>query len=70
MTTEQWFDSLTAELLAQNPFRRSEYFKRFSAGTLSREQVWGHIAQHYLLDRVVSPYLQRHPHALRGFRGS
>jgi len=49
MTTEEWFDALTAELLAQNPFRRSEYFKRFSAGTLSREQVWGHIAQHYLL---------------------
>lgn len=49
MTTEQWFDSLTAELLAQNPFRRSEYFKRFAAGSLSREQVWGHIAQHYLL---------------------
>ena len=49
MTTEQWFDSLIAELLAQNPFRRSEYFKRFASGSLSREQVWGHIAQHYLL---------------------
>ncbi|PYN22784.1 MAG: hypothetical protein DMD99_15960 [Candidatus Rokuibacteriota bacterium] len=49
MTTEQWFDSLTAELLEQNPFRRSEYFKRFASGRLSREQVWGHIAQHYLL---------------------
>src|SRR5437763_603764 len=49
MTTEEWFDSLTAELLAQNPFRRSEYFKRFASGSLSREQVWGHIAQHYLL---------------------
>jgi len=49
MTTEQWFDSLTADLLAQNPFRRSEYFKRFASGSLTREQVWGHIAQHYLL---------------------
>ena len=44
-----WFDTLTAELLARSPFRRSDYFKRFAAGTLSREQVWGHIAQHYLL---------------------
>jgi pyrroloquinoline-quinone synthase len=48
-TTEAWYEALTAELLAQSPFRRSEYFKRFAAGTLSREQVWGHIAQHYLL---------------------
>ena len=40
MTTEEWFDSLTAELLAQNPFRRSEYFKRLASGSLSREQVW------------------------------
>lgn len=45
----EWFDSLTTELLARSPFRRSEYFKRFAAGTLTREQVWGHIAQHYLL---------------------
>lgn len=49
MTTEAWFDGLTAELLARSPFRRSEYFKRFAAGVLSREQVWGHVAQHYLL---------------------
>jgi pyrroloquinoline quinone (PQQ) biosynthesis protein C len=49
MTTEDWFDALTAELLAQSPFRRSEYFKRFASGALSRAQVWGHIAQHYLL---------------------
>ena len=49
MTTEGWFDGLTAELLAQSPFRRSDYFKRFASGTLTREQVWAHIAQHYLL---------------------
>jgi pyrroloquinoline-quinone synthase len=49
MTTEEWFETLTAELLAQSPFRRSEYFKRFASGALTREQVWGHIAQHYLL---------------------
>jgi pyrroloquinoline-quinone synthase len=48
-TTMDWFDTLTTELMARSPFRRSEYFKRFAAGTLSREQVWGHIAQHYLL---------------------
>jgi len=49
MTTEEWYDTLTAELLAQSPFRRSEYFKRFASGDLTREQVWVHIAQHYLL---------------------
>ena len=49
MTTEEWFDGLTAELLAQSPFRRSDYFKRFASGTLTRDQVWAHIAQHYLL---------------------
>jgi pyrroloquinoline quinone (PQQ) biosynthesis protein C len=49
MTTEEWYDGLTAELLARSPFRRSDYFKRFASGTLSREQVWAHIAQHYLL---------------------
>src|SRR2546428_11243890 len=49
MTTAEWFDALTAELLAQSPFRRSVYFKRFASGALTREQVWSHIAQHYLL---------------------
>src|SRR5882762_9348781 len=49
MTPEEWFEALTAELLARSPFRRSEYFKRFADGALTREQVWGHIAQHYLL---------------------
>jgi len=49
MTTEAWYEGLTAELLARSPFRRSEYFKRFASGTLTREQVWAHIAQHYLL---------------------
>ena len=49
MTTEEWFDALTGELLARSPFRASEYFKRFAAGALTREQVWAHIAQHYLL---------------------
>ena len=49
MRTEDWYDGLTAELLSQSPFRRSDYFKRFASGTLSREQVWAHTAQHYLL---------------------
>src|SRR5207244_654624 len=49
MTTEDWFDALTAKLLARSPFRRSEYFRRFAAGALSRADVWGHISQHYLL---------------------
>jgi pyrroloquinoline-quinone synthase len=49
MTTEAWYEGVTAALLAESPFRRSDYFKRFASGTLTREQVWGHIAQHYLL---------------------
>ena len=44
MTTE-WFESVKAELLARNPFRESEYFRRFAAGALSREQAWGHVSQ-------------------------
>ena len=49
MTSEEWFDGVTQELLAQSPFRRSEYFKRFASGALTREQVWGHIGQWYFL---------------------
>jgi pyrroloquinoline-quinone synthase len=49
MTNEEWFEALTAELLAQSPFRRSEYFKRFAAGSLTKDQVWGHIGQWYFL---------------------
>src|SRR5438094_1622037 len=49
MTTDEWYGGVTAALLAESPFRRSDYFKRFASGTLTREQVWGHIAQHYLL---------------------
>jgi pyrroloquinoline-quinone synthase len=49
VTTEEWLESVKSELLVRNPFRGSEYFKRFAAGTLTREQAWGHIAQHYLL---------------------
>src|SRR5262249_36849409 len=37
------------ELLERNPFRSSEYFRRFAEGTLARGQAWGHISQHYLL---------------------
>src|SRR5919106_1709226 len=49
MTNDEWFDALTQELLAQSPFRRSEYFKRFASGALTKEQVWGHIGQWYFL---------------------
>ena len=48
MTTD-WFDAVKAELLAENPFRGSEYFKRFAAGTLTRDQAWGHVSQWYFL---------------------
>jgi len=49
MTSEEWFDGLIAELVARSPFRRSEYFKRFAAGTLPKTQAWVHLSQHYLL---------------------
>jgi pyrroloquinoline-quinone synthase len=49
MTNEAWYEALTQELLAQSPFRRSEYFKRFASGTLTKEQVWSHIGQWYFL---------------------
>ena len=48
MTTE-WFERVKDELLARNPFRESEYFRRFAAGALSREQAWGHVSQWYFL---------------------
>ena len=48
MTTE-WFETVKAELLARNPFLHSEYFRRFAAGGLTREQGWGHISQWYFL---------------------
>jgi len=49
MTNEEWFDAVTHELLARSPFRRSEYFKRFASGALTKDQVWGHMAQHYMI---------------------
>jgi pyrroloquinoline-quinone synthase len=48
--TTDWFDAVKTELLARNPFRESEYFKGFAAGTLSRPQAWGHVCQwHFLI---------------------
>jgi pyrroloquinoline-quinone synthase len=49
VANEEWFEALTAELLAQSPFRRSEFFKRFASGALTTDQVWGHIGQWYFL---------------------
>jgi pyrroloquinoline quinone (PQQ) biosynthesis protein C len=48
-SVSDWFDAVKAELLARSPYRESEYFKRFAAGTLTREQAWGHVAQNYLV---------------------
>jgi pyrroloquinoline-quinone synthase len=48
MTTE-WFEAVKGELLSRNPFRESEYFRRFAAGTLSSAQAWGHVSQWYFL---------------------
>jgi pyrroloquinoline-quinone synthase len=45
----RWFERVKTELLARNPFRESEYFKRFTAGSLTKPQVWGHVANQYLL---------------------
>ena len=44
-----WFARLKAELLARSPYRESEYFRRFGAGALTREQAWGHVSQNYLI---------------------
>ncbi len=49
MTNEEWFRNVTGELVARSPFRRSEYFKRFAAGSLTKGQAWVHLSQHYLL---------------------
>ena len=47
--TTAWFDNVRDELVARSPFQGSEYFRRFAAGALSREQAWGHISQWYFL---------------------
>ena len=39
MTTEEWYEGVTATMLAESPFRRSDYFKRFASGTLTKAQV-------------------------------
>src|SRR5437879_6752860 len=49
MTTDEWYGGVTAALLAESPFRRSDYFRRFASGRPTSDQVWGHIAQPYLL---------------------
>lgn len=49
ITVHEWFESVKRELVARSPYRESEYFKRFGAGTLTREQAWGHVAQNYLI---------------------
>jgi pyrroloquinoline-quinone synthase len=49
MDATAWFERVKTELLAHNPYVQSEYFKRFGAGTLTREQAWAHLAQNYLL---------------------
>ena len=45
----RWFEAVKTELLARSPFRESEYFKRFAAGSLTIPQVWGHISNQYRL---------------------
>lgn len=45
----RWFERVKTELLARNPFRESEYFKRFAAGSLTKPQVWGHVGNQFLL---------------------
>jgi pyrroloquinoline-quinone synthase len=49
METRAWFDALRRELLDRSPFRHSEYFRRFAAGTLGPAEVWGHVGQWYFL---------------------
>ncbi|MDP3767683.1 MAG: hypothetical protein Q8S13_06685, partial [Dehalococcoidia bacterium] len=45
----EWFERLKTELLARCPYREAEYFKRFRAGSLTKEGAWGHVAQNYLI---------------------
>src|SRR5262249_7504602 len=46
---QEWFHHLKSELIAKCPYRQAEYFKRFGAGLLSKEQAWGHVSQNYLI---------------------
>lgn len=48
-TVNEWFEGVKGELLARSPYRESEYFKRFAAGTLTLDQAWGHVGQNYLI---------------------
>lgn len=48
-SASEWFERLKTELLARCPYRESEYFKHFGAGTLTKAQAWGHVAQNYLI---------------------
>lgn len=48
-TDISWYETLKEELVAENAFLKSEYFQRFGAGELDKEQVWGHLSQQYLL---------------------
>jgi pyrroloquinoline-quinone synthase len=45
----EWFARAKTELVARCPYREGEYFKRFGAGTLTKEQAWGHVSQNYLI---------------------
>ena len=45
----EWFEDVKRGLLARCPYREAEYFKRFGAGALSRDQAWGHVSQNYLI---------------------
>lgn len=48
-TASEWFEALKTELLARCPYREAEYFKRFRAGSLTKAQAWGHVAQNFLI---------------------
>jgi len=45
----EWFHRVKTELLARSPYREAEYFARFGAGTLTRDQAWGHVSQNYFI---------------------
>ncbi|MGH7319561.1 MAG: TenA family transcriptional regulator [Candidatus Rokuibacteriota bacterium] len=48
-SVSEWFEALKAELLARSPYREAEYFKRFRAGALTKDQAWAHVAQNFLI---------------------
>ena len=44
-----WYERVKDELVANTPYRKNEYFKRFADGRLARDEAWTHVAQAFLI---------------------